>query len=195
MSSILSFPHLVTRALPALVLCGLSGLTQAATPFSATVSGTSQIVEVLNPTGPVVRVETAAGGSGSPGLLNYFSGDILDLSTGQGTGSNRFVASNGDQLFGSFSVQFVPGADASLFSLIGQVVFTGGTGAWLGASGAGSFLGSGQFVSASLAMTEFSFQGQLSPVPEPGSGSLFGLGLAVLGGVAARRSAAWRRTA
>ena len=51
-------------------------------------------------------------------------------------------------------VQLVPGADASLFDLIGQVLFTGGTGELLGASGFASFIDHGQFVSAFEATIE-----------------------------------------
>lgn len=169
---------LSSPAVAAGLLWAAAGLAQAtAAPFSAVVDGTSQIVEIINPTGPVVRVETAATGSGSVGLLSYDSGDVIDLSTGQGTGTNRFVTANGDQLFGSFSVQMVPGADPSLFGLIGVMSFNGGTGSFLGASGSGSFLGSGQFVSSSLALTHFVFEGQVTSVPEPGTAILALLGL------------------
>lgn len=148
-------------------------------PFTATVDGQSQIVDVLNPTGPVVRVQTQASGAGSIGPLDYHSSDVLDLATGQGTGSNRFVSADGDELFGSFSVQMLPGADASLFDLIGQVLFTGGTGSFLGASGVAGFIGRGQFISASLALTHFEFNGRLATVPEPGSGWLAAVALAI----------------
>ena len=87
----------------------------------------------------------------------------------------------------SFSVQMLPGADASLFDLIGQVTFTGGTGAFLGATGNASFLGSGQFISASVALTSFDFSGNVAAVPEPGSVVLMLAGLAALG--------TWRRQA
>ena len=164
-----------------------SGAASAAVPFTAVVDGRSLIVELIDPAGPVVRVETHATGGGTPGTLAYHSGDVLNLGTGQGTGTNRFVTEAGDELFGSFSVQFVPGADPSLFSLVGEVVFTGGTGAYQGATGGGSFLGSGQFISASEALTHFSFDAQVSSVPEPASAGLFGLGLAGCLAAARRR--------
>lgn len=178
----ISCPGQGVGRLAAGLLWAAAGLAQAAgAPFSAVVDGTSQIVEIINPVGPVVRVETSATGSGSVGLLSYYSGDVIDLASGQGTGTNRFVTANGDQLFGSFTVQMVPGADPSLFGLIGAMTFNGGTGSFLGSSGSGSFLGSGQFVSSSLALTHFVFEGQVTSVPEPGTGilALLGLGLGI----------------
>ncbi len=159
-----------SRAAVAGLLLAAAGLVQAGfVPFAATVDGVSQILEVIDPNGPVVRVETLAFGSGSPGSLTYRSGDILNLGNGQGSGTNRFTTADGDELFGSFTVQLVPGADPSLFELIGQVLFTGGTGDFLGASGFASFTAQGQFVSAFEAMTRFEFDGRVATVPEPGT--------------------------
>ncbi len=168
-------------------LCAAAGAAQAGVvPFNAVVDGQSQIVEVVDPTGPVVRVSTLASGSGTPGSLSYTSGELLNLATGQGTGNNRFLLAGGDELFGSFSVQLIPGTDPSLFDLLGQVSFTGGSGGFLGASGTAAFQGRGQFVSASLALTHFEFRGLVSTVPEPSSAWLVGLGL-VVGGLRQRR--------
>ena len=150
----------------------------ATVAFDAVVDGRSQIIAVINPTGPVVQVQTLAFGAGSLGPLVYHSGDVLDLATGQGSGSNRFVADDGDELLGSFTVQMVPGLDPSLFDLLGNVTFTGGTGDFLGATGSASFRGRGQFVSASEALTHFEFNGRLTTVPEPASWALVAVGLA-----------------
>lgn len=150
-------------------------------PFNAVADGQSQIVEVLNPTGPVVRVSTLAPGSGTFGSLTYSSGEVLNLATGQGIGTNRFLLAGGDELFGSFTVQLLPGADPSLFDLLGQMVFSGGTGGFLGASGTAAFQGRGQFVSASLALTHFEFRGTVSTVPEPATALLVALGLVACG--------------
>lgn len=159
--------------------CGAIGAAQAAAlPFTAVVAGTSTIVEVISPAGPEVRVQTVATGSGSPGLLSYFSGDVINLATGQGSGSNRFVSGTGDELLGTFAVQMVPGADASLFDLIGDMAVQGGSGIFQGATGKVTFTGSGQFFSATEARTRFVFQGSLNTVPEPPSSALVALALA-----------------
>jgi len=139
----------------------------------------------------VVRVETLAFGSGSPGALTYRSGDIINLGNGQGSGTNSFTTADSDELFGSFTMQLVPGADASLFDLTGQVLFTGGTGDFLGASGFASFIARGQFVSAFQATTQFEFAGRVGTVPEPGTAVLGLLGL--LGLLALAPSSAARR--
>ena len=152
------------------VLCGAAaaGVQATALPFTAAVAGTSTIVEVLNPVGPLVRAETQATGSGTPGLhLTYHSSDVLNLGTGQGSGHNRFVTAAGDELFGHFVVQLVPGADPSLFDLLGEVTFEGGIGLYAGASGNAAFTASGQFISASVALTRFVFQGTVNTVAEP----------------------------
>ena len=165
--------HRFSRTAVASLLLAAAGLVQAGfVPFTATVAGVSQILDVIDPNGPVVRVETLAFGSGSPGSLTYRSGDTLNLGNGQGSGTNRFTTADGDELFGSFTVQLVPGADPSLFDLIGQVLFIGGTGDFLGANGFASFTAQGQFVSAFEAMTRFEFEGRVATVPEPGTVAL-----------------------
>ena len=160
------------------LLWSAAGLAQAAiVPFSAEVNGLSQIIGVVDPIGPVVSVQTQASGSGSPGPWVYHSADHINLATGQGSGSNRFIAADGDELFGDFVVQMIPGADASLFDLIGEVIFTGGTGDFAGATGHASFTGDGQFFSATEARTHFVFGGRVITVDEPGSAMLGALAL------------------
>ena len=177
----LSSLDILSRAGVAGLLFAASGLVQAAlVPFTASVDGVSQILEVIDPNGPVVRVETLAFGSGSPGSLTYRSGDIINLGNGLGSGTNNFTTTDGDKLFGSFNVQLVPGADPSLFDLIGQVLFTGGTGDFLGANGTAKFIAHGQFVSAFEAKTQFKFEGLVATVPEPGTAVLGLLGLLAL---------------
>lgn len=173
---------------PSLLLPALlsATLAQAASiDFVADYTGTSQIVEVIDATGPVVRFETAAAGTGVLDLTQYQSTDIIDMGTGAGTGTNRFTAGNGDELYGSFSVQIVPTATAGVVDLFGSAQFTGGTGQLAGASGAASFTGTGIFTDATTALATLHYSGQITLVPEPASAALM---LAGLGAVAAR----WR---
>lgn len=151
--------------------------TAAPLPFDAQVTGQSDIVGVVDPNGPVVRIETTASGRGSLGLLRYFSADEVNLASGRGAGSNRFVADDGSELFGIFTVQLVPTADAAVLELFGDVDFTGGNGRFAGADGRASFTGGGSFISAVTALSRFEFRGELQLVPEPPS---LALGLAAL---------------
>ena len=156
-------------------------------------SGTSQVIEVINPQGPVLRFATQTEGSGGFNLTGYLSTDVVDMSTGQGSGSNRFVTVNGDELLGSFTVQVVPTATAGTLRLEGLTQFSGGTGAFAGASGSASFIGSGTFISETRALVSFVHDGQMSMVPEPGSAALLLGGLAAIGVRASRRSAKGNR--
>lgn len=160
------------------LLWSAAGLAQAAiVPFSAEVNGLSQIIGVVDPIGPVVSVQTQASGNGSPGPWVYRSADHINLATGQGSGTNRFITDTGDELYGDLIVQMIPGADASLFDLIGEVLFTGGTGDFAGATGHASFTGDGQFFSANEARTHFVFGGRVITVDEPSSAMLGALAL------------------
>jgi len=152
--------------------------------FSAQVSGQSDIVVVVDPTGPVVQIETSASGFGSLGALRYFSADVVNLTTGQGAGQNRFVADDGSELFGSFTVQLVPTADPLVLQLLGVVDFTGGSQRFAGADGEASFTGLGSFTSATTAISNFDFNGRLLLVPEPPTAALL---LSALAAALARR--------
>lgn len=145
----------------------------APVPFFASYGGTANIAEVIDPNVPVVRFETAMSGNGSFSLDDYFSTDVVDLSTGAGSGTQRFVAANGDQLFGAFFVQIVPSLTTpGALDLFGNTTFTGGTGSFHGATGAATFTGSGQFTSPTSAQAAFRFAGTLEFVPEPGTWAL-----------------------
>ena len=161
-------------SLPAPALAG-------AVSFQASMEGTSAIVEVIDPNVPIVRVNTNAVGSGVLGIVGYRSEDIVNFNTGAGSGTNVFENALGDELFAIFDVQLVPTSATGAFDLFGtNMIFTGGTGIFAGASGSGSFKGSGQFINDSEALTRFVFDGELTLVPLPGTVPLALAALALL---------------
>lgn len=150
-------------------------------------SGTSQVIEVINAQGPVLRFATQTEGSGGFSLTGYLSTDVVDMATGQGSGNNRFVAANGDELLGSFTLQVIPTATPGTLRLEGLTLFSGGTGIFAGASGSAGFIGNGTFISDTRALVSFVHDGQLSMVPEPATAALLLGGLAAMGLRASRR--------
>lgn len=178
---------IAAAALAASTLVSPAAQAGEAPNFHLETSGTSQVIEVINPQGPVLRFATQTEGSGGFNLTGYLSTDVVDMSTGQGSGSNRFVAANGDELLGSFTVQVIPTATAGTLRLEGLTQFSGGTGAFAGATGSASFVGSGTFISETRALVNFVHDGQLSMVPEPASAALLLGGLAAIGVRASRR--------
>jgi PEP-CTERM motif len=157
--------------------------------FQMQVSGTAQVVEVLDPAVPLLRFATQAEGSGGFGLTSYLSTDVVNMATGQGSGTNRFVAANGDELLGSFTVQVIPGASAGQLTVQGLTTFTGGTGQFSGATGTATLSGNGQFISDSQALVNFWHQGNVALVPEPGTAALLLAGAAMVGAQLRRREA------
>lgn len=156
-------------------------VSAAALPFDASYSGVAQVVEVIDPTRPVLRFETHASGGGPFDLGTYFSTDVIDLSTGAGTGINIFTAGNGDELHGTFVVQVIPTAVANIVDLIGQATFIGGTGLFSGASGSALLSGQGRFAPDGASARAFlDYSGSISLVPEPSSWLLVAAGMAVL---------------
>lgn len=145
--------------------------------FEAAMTGTSDIVEVIDPNVPIVRVQTETSGLASLGLTGYRSGDVVNLATGVGSGSNTFFDPDGNELFGIFTVQLVPGEGPGLLLLFGEMSFIGGTGPFSGASGSASFTGRGQFVSETHALSSFNFSGRLQTVDAPASALLLATGM------------------
>ena len=80
------------RTAAALALSGAALGPQAASAndFLVQVQGTAQVIEVINPVGPVLRFQTQTTGSGSFGpsgttITGYTSTDIVDMANGQGS--------------------------------------------------------------------------------------------------------------
>lgn len=185
----LTFPGALAAACT-LAVSALTTLPAAAQAFNVNTSGTSQVVEVINPIGPVLRFATQTTGAGTFGLTGYFSTDIVNLGTGAGSGTNRFVAANGDELLGAFSVQLSPGPTPGTLFLNGVTQFTGGTGLFAGATGSATMEAFGQFISDTEAVVSFSHIGQLSLVPEPGTTAMLLAGLGLVGALAWHRRGA-----
>lgn len=187
--SFMSHNFTQTLAAATLAASALAAAPAHALSFQMHTSGTSQVIEVVNTQGPVLRFATQTEGTGSLGLTGYLSTDVIDMATGQGSGSNRFVAPNGDELRGSFTVQVLPAGTPGALRVQGLTLFEGGTGIFAGASGSAQFVGTGQFVSETQALVSFEHTGQLSMVPEPATAALLLGGLAaVAGGVQRRRA-------
>lgn len=157
-----------------------ASVSAADLPFNASYNGIANVVEVIDNTVPVLRFETFASGVGSFDLESYYSTDVIDMSTGAGSGSNTFTAGNGDELHSTFNVQVIPTAVANIVHLVGGATFAGGTGLFTGASGSASFSGTGVYTSATSAVADLAFSGQIALVPEPGSWLLLSAGLAAL---------------
>lgn len=148
--------------------------------FTAAYDGQSQIVGVEDPSGPVVRVQSAARGAGALGLDEYFSEDVINLATGAGAGASRFRDAAGNELFGAFTVQLVPTDEPGVLDILGLVTFQGGTGRFVHATGWADLVGRGAFIDADTANSRFEFAGELRGVPEPGGLLLLVAGLAAL---------------
>lgn len=180
---------LAVATLTALAAIGAAPDLAHAAALTLQVSGTSQVVEVVNPQGPVLRFATQTEGSGSFALTGYTSSDVVNMATGQGSGNNRFLAANGDELLGAFTVQVIPTDTPGSVLLQGLTQFLGGTGIFAGATGSASFQGNARFTSDTQAVVQFLHQGDVSLLPEPGSLALVAAGLAAAGatGTRARR--------
>lgn len=172
-----TLPALAAVALAAAIGVPASAATLA---FSANYNGIANVVEIIDNSIPVLRFETFASGTGSFDLRSYYSTDVVDMSTGAGSGSNIFTAGNGDKLHSTFSVQVMPTAMANVVDLTGQATFAGGTGSFRGASGSATFSGKGVFISAASAVADLTYSGEIALVSEPGSWLLLSAGMAAL---------------
>jgi hypothetical protein len=190
----LSLRSLLPHATLTLAAAACTPLSAAVLPFSATYSGTSNVVEVIDPAVPVLRFATLASGLGSFDLGNYVSTDVIDMSTGAGTGVNTFTAGNGDELYGTFIVQVIPTSVANIVQLIGQATFVGGTGLFLDASGQASFSGTGMFTSATSAIANLSYGGEVALVPEPAAWAMWLAGALAMKLVTSSRTGATHRS-
>ena len=75
-----------------LAASGLASPAAQAQTFAFQSSGTAQVIEAIDPNGPVLRFVTQTEGSGGFGVTGYLSTAIVNMATGAGSGTNRFAA-------------------------------------------------------------------------------------------------------
>ncbi len=85
----------------------------------------------------------------------------VDLLTGMGVGSIRFIAANGDSIFALFTGQETPTADPNVVSLVEVADITGGTGRFTGATGSFSLE---RVINLATGVSSGSFTGTISRV-------------------------------
>lgn len=176
--------YLIAVSNAAITLCALILMAAPAqattTPITFSYTGTQSGPETLD--GSILTASHLLNGSifsSDPAwnaALNPFTGidhDLIDLDNGILDGSVTFTFANGDTLFGTQHViDLFEDAETQF------LMFTGGTGEFLGATG--SALGTASLTSDGY-MTSGSGSIDIpAPVPEPASASLFLTGLAVV---------------
>jgi hypothetical protein len=127
-------------ALVVVLVCVVYGSPGGLQPFRATIHAT----EVLTPTDEsgIFTVEINGAGSGAPfGQLTFSAAEIIDFVSNPGTaivtdGEFIITATNGDQLFATYSGSGVPDPNSPGFVLgSATATLTGGTGRFACASG------------------------------------------------------------
>jgi hypothetical protein len=125
----------VSLALAALTTLGLSGSAAAGeqVTFSGTLEGSEGQRSIDFP-----YLSTTTTGSGIAtelGKYTFTMPHLVNLNTRAGVGSFEFVAANGDTLVGTMTGQATPISD-TVVSIVEEVIITGGTGRFDGATGA-----------------------------------------------------------
>lgn len=165
-----TFPNLCNRtaqlalAISALVLAPSAVRAGAQVPFRA--SWDAQIaITPLAP--PLVAVSGLGTGHGTHlGAMTAHSiAEVVNLATGEGAASYRFMAANGDEVFVNFIFWAIP-TSPTAFSIHGVWEVTDGTGRFDGATGAGTYAGQVEFTGPASAAGHFNLKGSIS---SPGS--------------------------
>ena len=106
------------------------GLEARTVPFSGRFEGRSSLTP-LEP--PLARVLVEGSGTASHlGRFNITMPHVVSFATGEGTGTFTLTAANGDELSGTFTGHEEEGPQ---FSFLEQLIVTGGTGRFTGATG------------------------------------------------------------
>ena len=99
--------------------------------------GTLQAVEMLDFSNPPIMTSTASGSGIATQLGRYIlSWEVeVNLETISGTGTGHIVAANGDNLYTLATGQATPLNEPNVFHVVENMIITGGTGRFAGASG------------------------------------------------------------
>lgn len=89
--------------------------------------------------------------------------EVVNLATGEGAASYRFIAANGDEVFVEFAFLAIPTSPTGFF-VQGVWEITGGTGRYEGATGSGTYEGDVAFTGPANASGSFMLVGTISSV-------------------------------
>ena len=126
----------VSLAMAALTTMGLSG--SAAAAEQVTFSGSLEGFETQTLLDPpfLYTVGTGSGNATQLGKYTYTMPHVVNLSTRAGVGTFELVAANGDTLVGTLTGQATPPDANGVISIVEELIITGGTGRFEGATGA-----------------------------------------------------------
>lgn len=118
------------------LLVTLTGVAQAGQK-KLSLKGTLQAVETLDFTNYPLMTSIASGSGIATHLGRYtLSWEVeVNLETIAGTGTGHFVAANGDSFYTVGTGQATPTDEPNVFHVVENMVITGGTGRFVGASG------------------------------------------------------------
>ena len=105
----------------------------AATPFKGTLEGAYTLAF---PSPLILLVQgTGTGNATQLGQFTFDYDEIVDLSTGAGTGTYEFTAANGDTLSADWTGAGFPTDDPTVLRIVENATISGGTGRFANASG------------------------------------------------------------
>jgi hypothetical protein len=116
---------------------GLTATTAAAVSHDVPFKGRLDGVYTLAFPAPLV-LSVEGKGTGNATQLGQFTfeyHEVVNLSTGTGTGTYEFTAANGDTLIATWTGSGSPTSDPNVLSIIENATFTGGTGRFVNATG------------------------------------------------------------
>jgi hypothetical protein len=164
-----SFNNLFRLSLPKVVLAlvlGSIALTPSTThageqvPFKASWHATITTSPLVPP-----LVSVSGIGEGNATQLGRMTAqsveEIVNLATGEGAASYKFIAANGDELHLQFAFIALP-ASPTLFAIQGTWQITGGTGRFTYSTGTGAYTGTVEFTGPETAVGSFVACGTMS---------------------------------